>query len=379
MVLPAELASASYGLPLLDFARRSFSSVTLLSFKRRLFPDLSEDTVLVLAEGRGGEPTGVRHLDLDSAEALHHLEDERFSSGRLLDVSALVNGRERFAERFIPSSTKRLYRELIKARLATPLRDLAEIGIGYVTGSNRFFHMTDATARAFDVPKHQRERAVLRGRSLKGLTITESDWADALQHGQAAWLLRLQETDDFGEGVRAYLDQGRAEGVPAAYKCRTRRPWYSVPGVYRPDAFLTYMSGHAPLLVANEAGAVAPNSLHVVRFRPGIAHSGRSLAALWCTSLSSLSAELEGHSLGGGMLKLEPREAQRAVVANIGDPRTLEPLADELDGLIRRGLGHAARSVADRAILRESMGLSEGDVSALRSATDSLRSRRTSR
>jgi adenine-specific DNA-methyltransferase len=36
----------------------------------------------------------------------------------------------------------------------------------------------------------------------------------------------------------------------------------------------------------------------------------------WNTPLARLSCELEGHPLGGGLLKLEPREAARLVIPN---------------------------------------------------------------
>ncbi|MBI4491562.1 MAG: hypothetical protein HY690_02070 [Chloroflexi bacterium] len=41
-----------------------------------------------------------------------------------------------------------------------------------------------------------------------------------------------------------------------------REPWYAVPHVHEAGGFLTAMSGSVPKLVANEAGAVAPNTLH---------------------------------------------------------------------------------------------------------------------
>ena len=110
--------------------------------------------------------------------------------------------------------------------------------------------------------------------------------------------------------VRDYLDRGEAEGIEKAYKCRMRSPWYSVPHVYKPDAFLTYMSGFTPRLVANDADAFAPNSLHVLRLHGTPEMTSDVIAALWQTSLTRLSVEIEGHALGGGMLKLEPTEAR---------------------------------------------------------------------
>jgi hypothetical protein len=40
-----------------------------------------------------------------------------------------------------------------------------------------------------------------------------------------------------------------------------------------------------------------------------------SLQDAWNRPLTALSCELEGHPLGGGMLKIEPREAQRIALS----------------------------------------------------------------
>ena len=55
-----------------------------------------------------------------------------------------------------------------------------------------------------------------------------------------------------------------------AYKCRNRDPWYAIPDVRVPDAFLSYMSGRRPVLVRNDAECVCTNSLHAVTSRNGV-------------------------------------------------------------------------------------------------------------
>jgi hypothetical protein len=130
-----------------------------------------------------------------------------------------------------------------------------------------------------------------------------------------------------------------------------------------------------PHLVTNEAGAVAPNSLHLVRLTaPG--WSAKALAALWQTSLTRLSVELEGHAMGGGMLKIEPGEAERIVLAKPADTTELEALADELDILIKKGRAEQAQTLADQVILREGLGLTKKEIAALSQAGQYLRLRR---
>jgi hypothetical protein len=165
------------------------------------------------------------------------------------------------------------------------------------------------------------------------------------------------------------------------YKCRTRSPWFRVPHVYQPDAFLTYMSGATPRLVANDAGVVAPNSLHILRLHPHAETTRDGLAALWQTSLTRLSVEIEGHPLGGGMLKIEPTEAESVVVPRlIGDTVPgLEGLAEELDTVVRKDGDAVARLRADEVILQQGLGLRREDCCLLWEAAETLRSRRYGR
>jgi adenine-specific DNA-methyltransferase len=136
---------------------------------------------------------------------------------------------------------------------------------------------------------------------------------------------------------------------------------------------MTYLVGSRPRLVVNDAKVVAANTLHVIRLNPGT-FTPLSLALFWCTSLVRLSAELEGHALGGGMLKLEPGEAQRILIPI---PRSnLETVALELDDMLRRGHGAEITTLADTVVLKGGLGLTKGDIARLRSAADELEQNR---
>ena len=222
--------------------------------------------------------------------------------------------------------------------------------------------------------------AVRRGRSLTSLRFTDEDWKSGLRHGESCFLLNFENAEPDEPNIRRYIKHGRAIGVSNAYKCRTRSPWYKVPHVYQPDAFLTYMSGDSPKLVANDTDAVAPNSLHVLRLFPDCGVSKYTLTALWCTSFTKLSSEIKGHALGGGMLKLEPSESERVHIAlpNIG-PNQLDELAQELDRLTRNGKCGVARELADELILVNGLGLTRSECGLLAEGSDLLRARRQNR
>lgn len=378
MVVPAELAYAGYARPVLAFLRRSFRSLRVLSFARRLFPELSEDTVLLLAEGKDQPFADLRLVDLPDATALPNgVESPELPVGKKIDADAIADGKERLLHYLLPDRTRRLYRELRASSQVAALGDLAKVGIGYVTGDNDFFHLNASAATAYGVPPRFLRPAVRDGSWLAGIRLAHDDWTLLRDRDRPCYLLHIPSDEELSPGMSAYLAQGALRGVPKRYKCRVRSPWYSVPHVYQGDAFLTYMSGSEPRLVANELGAVAPNTLHIVQLSPACAVDAATLAVLWLTSLTALSCELEGHSLGGGMLKLEPREARQVAIALPElDPATARSLAEEMDGLLRQGRSEAARELGNDAILRSGLGLSQCDLKDLRAGHRLLQTRR---
>jgi len=383
MVVPMEIAHAAYALPVLRHLVKLFNRVTFLTFQKKPFPDLSEDTLLVLAEDKGSSSASFFLRDLTHADSLAEVQkrgERSLPGARRMSEEAVSQGRERLIQYLIPKNTRELYRELKSLPVTKRLGELADVGIGYVTGGNDFFHLHPQEAQQWGIPKSFLKPAVRRGRALNGLRFTTKDWHEALASGEAGYLLHIQAGTDLPDGLLRYLKHGEAQGIANSYKCRTRSPWFCVPHVYKPDAFLSYMSGVMPRLVANDAHVIAPNSLHILRLHPQTRLAGDALAALWQTSLTRLSVEIEGHALGGGMLKLEPTEAENILVAALQNKNgSLEELIEELDALIRNGDSAAAQARVDTVILRKGIGLSQSDCYLLQKAAETLRNRRYSR
>ena len=75
MVVPVEIGHAAYARPVLKFIVENFGRTTLLTFKERLFPDLSQDTLLLLAEdkvaqGKGNSSGKLFFADLRNVDDL---------------------------------------------------------------------------------------------------------------------------------------------------------------------------------------------------------------------------------------------------------------------------------------------------------------------
>jgi adenine-specific DNA-methyltransferase len=174
MVLPMEIAHAKYARPVLDYIRRSFRTVTFLTFREKLFPDLSEGTVLLIAEDKGGAPSEFLLRDFAHSGLLAGVceRDQSSVAGtRRLNAETIASAESRLIEYLIPEKARALYRELEASERAQRLGHLADVGIGYVTGANNFFHLDVEEARHRAIPDEFLKRAVRRGRALSGLRI----------------------------------------------------------------------------------------------------------------------------------------------------------------------------------------------------------------
>ncbi len=96
----------------------------------------------------------------------------------------------------------------------------------------------------------------------------------------------------------------------------------------------------------------------------------------WHTSLTMLSCEIEGHSLGGSMLKLEPSEARRVLVALPPDDPSLGRVARQMEQKLRANKFQEVLDIGDDFVLRGSLGLDEKACSELREAYQYLSDRR---
>jgi hypothetical protein len=154
--------------------------------------------------------------------------------------------------------------------------------------------------------------------------------------------------------------------------------------VDKPDAFFTYMNHHAPRLVRNTANLNYLNSVHGVRFHSARRSIGRELLPV--ASLNSatlLGAEVVGRSYGGGLLKLEPKEAD---VLPVPGSDLVEVAADSLRSLrpqlgkhLRGGDLLSAVALVDEVLLVRHGGMSPTDVAQIRDARQVMFDRRAAR
>lgn len=375
LVIPAELLSVNYAAAVRRFLLDQFSKVDLVLFTERVFPDAQEEVVLLLADGFREGSAG--HMSIYQAQNAAGLNDT---------LAATTWTPSDPADKWTPSllSTKALsaYNSLIETSFSS-LLTWGETTLGMVTGNNRYFTMSPAEAAERSIPRSELLKLSPPGSShLRGLMLSDDAWRTLGKKGSSTFLFRPSEQPS--QAALDYIAAGETAKVNHAYKCRVRKTWWQVPLVKPADLFLTYMNADTPRITTNDANALHLNSVHGIYLRDEHRELGRGflpLAAL--TSMTLVGAETVGRSYGGGMLKLEPREADRLPVPS---PEVVTAARDKLIALrpqlasrLRSGRLVEAAKLVDDALLIGELGVPRGDVKALRDQYVELSARRSAR
>lgn len=373
LVLPAELLSVNYAAPVRRFLFESFGTVELVLFSEQVFPEAETDVVLLLADGFGEGPAGhARIFEAADAAALEGLGGSQ--TWTPIDPAAKWTGL--LVE---PAAAEPLTQLRASGRF-TDLESWGDTTLGMVTGNNRYFTLSPARVRELGLTRRDLIRLCPPGSThLRGLELSRDMMTRLGRDGQATWL--FAPSDDPSPAARDYIETGHRAGVDQAYKCRVRSPWYRVPVLRPADLLLTCMNADSPRLTTNTAGVHHLNSVHGVYLTQATRDPGRELLPLASlNSATRLSAELVGRSYGGGILKLEPREADvwavpsAELIASCAD-RLREIRPSVIDRLREGDLGGASR-IVDDVLLRETGAVTADELAAIVEGQSAMARRR---
>ena len=378
LVLPAELLTVNYAAEVRRFLIERFARVRLVLFTERVFPGVLEEVVLLLADGYEQGP--AEHCELHQVRTAEDL-GTAVGAARLWKPQT-ADGK--WTPSLMSTTALAAFIAVESADDFTTLHEWGETTLGMVTGNNRYFALSQARARELGLQPGELLALSPPGSShLRGLTFTAAAYRALSASGSATLLFRPR--GEPSAAARAYIEAGERLGVDEAYKCRVRSPWWRVPLVKPADLLLTYMNADTPRLCTNRKGAHHLNSVHGVYLRPELRRGGMDLLPLaTLNSMTLLGAETVGRAYGGGMLKLEPKEADRLPVPS---PATLDAARPALDAIrpqvaarLRRprGLLEAAKLVDDVLLVGE-LGMARTEVKELREAHAELTARRVAR
>lgn len=367
MVLPAELLQVSYAAELRNYLVQKYDQLTIVTFRKLLFPAIQQETVLLL--GIRGNTSSAKISFVELNGDLDLAKNLKYSTHKTRDLN---HKSEKWTQYYLTKSELDLVRAIEKAGEFTKLGEYADVDVGIVTGNNQFFIMTEMDAKQRGLlPKCI--PIVGRSNQIPGLLFTEKHYNGLLKENEKCLLLQLGdvERDKLSYKEKIYVSDGEKNSL--GYKCKIRFPnWWNVPSVWAPDAFMLRQIHDGPRIVSNKGRATCTDTIHRIRMKQGV--SSDSLAVYAFNSATFAFAEIRGRSYGGGVLELEPTEAENLLIPRINKNA---PLA-EANEMVLSGDLEKALDFIDNLVLR-SVGLSKIDITKLRGIWEKMYGRRLAR
>ncbi len=230
------------------------------------------------------------------------------------------------------------------------LDKIADVRRGIATGCNAYFTLSRDAVEDLRLPDHALRRFIPNLRVV-GYEVCGEDIERMASAGKKTFLLSVSPPLMSHPGVKAYLDFGKATGVPTGYLTSNRTTWYRLESRMPAPIVFTYMTRTRPRFLLNTSGAVYLNNL--IGIYPGRNISNQRLLALLAILNSNpLLAQLErvGREYAGGLVKWEPGDLSRLQVP---DPSRLRKRdVDRLAKAFRRltflaRLGLVAQGLSD--------------------------------
>lgn len=376
LVLPAELLQVSYAAQLRSFLTDRFSRIHLISCNELFFSNAEQEVVLLLANDalEKPSPNNPCKVSLIQAATVADIVGRPITEV-LRDASPKVieHDSEKWLKYFLSNSEIDLMRALRASDKTTTLKTFADVNVGVVTGKNQFFVLRQSEIDNLGILNHTTP-LVSRSMHLKGAIIGVAEWKQLAKADDRVHLLDLAPLNGskLSPKLDLYIKHGEGLKIHQGYKCSIRSPWYAVPAVWSPDAFMFRQIYNFPRVVLNKAKATVTDTIHRMKCHA----NPDSTVANTYTHLTAASAEIEGRSYGGGVLELEPTEATNLLMpAKLANALPV----GECNRLIRQDRLEEVLIENDRLVLRDHLGLSAQECAQLKTIWEKMRNRRLSR
>jgi adenine-specific DNA-methyltransferase len=376
LVLPAELLQVSYAAQLRSFLADRFARIDIVACNELFFENAEQEVVLLLADGASpASETNVCRVAMTECATVAEITNQNPAALlRSAQPKTLCHDNEKWLKYFLTAHEITFMRELRQAENTTVMSTHAGVDVGVVTGKNEFFVLSAEQIELLGLRGHT-VPLVSRSGQLKGSRLGKSEWKMLSAAGDRVHLLNISATtaSELNQPLRRYIRFGEQKEYHKGYKCSIRKPWYTTPSAWVPDGFMFRQIYDFPRIVLNASGATSTDTIHRLTCKTD--NPERVIANTY-TWLTAASAEIEGRSYGGGVLELEPTEAERLLVpAKLNGAMRMS----ECDQLTRDGRLDDVLEENARVVLREHMGLSHTECHILRDIWIKMRDRRLSR
>jgi phospholipid N-methyltransferase len=401
-VMPFEITYVRYANGLWKMLSKQYSNISLCRIYEDFFPNVDVETVLLLAEGKGGCTTYINYQiynkidDLLSGNITHTVR---------IPVSEIGAASKPFVYSLLTKKQQELISRFRHEKIIVPVADICKFKIGYVCADKKYFHPNSDTRNHYCLPPGNFLPAILNAKELNDGTGIGAE-ADRRQCENKLYL-----PQNITKGDKIYIQSGEMLGVHQKYKCRIRNPWYITPNVEIPDVILSVF-GEIPKLVVNKGKYAVSNSLlcgtllneavpklqfleqqpiktavlqpvgrktaracsKITDLGTGSNITSEEFVCRWYNSLTLLSLEINVHSLGGGSFVIIPGEADSLDIINTIPKKQITQIYKKFDESLKTHGVEETYKLGDIIVLKEIMNITDETLSIIYKALAALKS-----
>jgi adenine-specific DNA-methyltransferase len=392
MVVPAELLHIQHADGLRHLLEQEMESVVIISIRDIVFDGTLQGVVLLLGRKRQGRNFLPLDTDQENLFVSSTVRGEEKTYLQIIDVHSISDLEELDLEpklrrvkevryhgdwmrALLSPKERELIDRIVRIDAVKPFEEVADVDIGIVTGANNFFVVDEETLHKYRLEEIA-SPMLAKSDLIAGISYTQKDHKENARKGKSVYFLSFPNKPlaDLPSPWIEYLRLGEAENLHTRYKCRIREPWYVVPYVWVSELSLLKRCHLYPRIVVNELGAYSTDTAYRIKLKPEYVGSATDLSFCFMNSLSFLFAEMLGRHYGGGVLELVPSEIERIPIPLI---KIHKDNFVRLDAMIRQAASlDNILTFTDKAVLKESLQLSDPEITAIRKAHKHLLNRR---
>ncbi len=368
MILPSEIIHVMHAQSLRTYLGNTCSRLLIIDPEEIWFDGTLQGAVILFAEKK---QTATDHSDglgivkVRGREFLNINPEDAFNNTARMNGKTVVG---KWTRALLTESERSLLDDLVERPDVCRFDQIAKVDVGIVTGANKFFLVTDETVEQFGL--HPFAHPMFgRSEHCPGIIYDEKQHQDNAIKGNPTNFIWLKDIETvFSKKVLQYIEFGETQKLHTRYKCRIRKPWYTVPSVYATKIGMLKRAHDTPRLIYNRLGAYTTDTAYRISTTD---EKPESLIYSFLNALTALSAELEGRHYGGGVLELVPSEIEKVLIPI---SPIIKPDMSRLDALVRKSKVEAVLEHQNEKVLG-ALGLQKSDQDQLLSAWLRLKNR----
>lgn len=313
MILPAEIIHVMHAQSLRTYLGEQCSKLLIIDPEEIWFEGTLQGAIILFAEKKQEVKDHSYGLGIYKVAGKDFLKED---PEKIFENTPRINGETvegKWTQALLTGEERTLYKSLLKLHDVHKFHDIAKVDVGIVTGANKFFLVPNEVVHEYGLAKYVHP---MFGRSehCPGLIYDEKQHRENAEKGNPTnFILIKGELTKLPKKVKEYIALGESEKLHTRYKCRIRKPWYTVPSVYSTKVGMLKRSHDIPKLILNTVEAYTTDTAYRITAKENIAAD--KLVFCFLTALTALSAELEGRHYGGGVLELVPSEIEELAIA----------------------------------------------------------------